>query len=91
MMRGLPSMTTVVSSEWEIGLKYGYRPAAWISRARVKFLHLSNNAMFCRVSVPTGPRSRGGEKLGFSLAALQPNRKVSRAQSVSTRRRHRVT
>ena len=52
-------MTTTVSSEWEIGLKYGYSPDACTSRARVKFLHLSKSVMFCRVSVPKGPRPGG--------------------------------
>ena len=56
MIRGFPSITTVVSSEWEIGLNYGYSPAAWTSRARVKDLHFSNNAACWRVWLPTGPR-----------------------------------
>jgi len=28
MIRSLPSITNTVSSDWEIGLKYGYSPAA---------------------------------------------------------------
>src|SRR5437588_741600 len=55
MIRSLPSMTTTVSSEWEMGRKYGYKPTDWSSRALVKLLHLSNNATCCRVSVFTGP------------------------------------
>src|SRR6266550_6550984 len=67
MTRSLPSMTTTVSSEREIGLKYGYSPAAWTSRARVKFLHLSNSAMCCRVSV-RNETSRSMSKRWYSLA-----------------------
>src|SRR6266516_7137126 len=67
MTRSLPSMTTTVSSEREIGLKYGYSPAAWTSRARVKFLHLSNSAICCRVSVRTKPQFSMGKRW-YSLA-----------------------
>src|SRR5712692_4773464 len=69
MIRSRPSMTTTVSSEREMGLKYGYSPAAWTSRARVKFLHLSNSAICCRVSVRTKPRS-SMSKRWYSLALL---------------------
>src|SRR2546429_5804254 len=55
MMRGLPSITTTVSSDCEIGLNHAYKPAARTSSARVKFLHLSKSATCCRVSVLTGP------------------------------------
>src|SRR5438445_13852438 len=55
MMRGLPSITTTVSSDCEIGLNHAYNPAARTSSARVKFLHLSKSATCCRVSVLTGP------------------------------------
>jgi hypothetical protein len=33
-----------VSTDYEIGLKYGYKPSAWSSRALVNSRHLSNNA-----------------------------------------------
>src|SRR5256885_11820415 len=69
-------MMTTVSSERVIGLKYGYSPAAWTSRARVKFLHLSNSAMCCRVSVRTKPRV-SMSKRWYSLAAHTKNRKRS--------------
>jgi hypothetical protein len=49
-------MTTTVSSDWEMALKYGYSPEACTSRARVKVRHLSNRVMFCRVSVPKVPQ-----------------------------------
>ncbi len=58
MIRCWPSMTTTVSSDSEIGLKYGYRPAAWISRAWVNCRHFSNSATgVCSVSIGTGPRA----------------------------------
>src|SRR5437879_3504073 len=66
MTRGSPSMTTTVSSDCVIGLKYGYSPAAWISRARVKDLHLSNSAMCCRVSVRTKARIPVGRSVQLS-------------------------
>ena len=44
MIRFWPSMTTTVSSDSEMGLKYGYSPAALISSALVKSRHLSNSA-----------------------------------------------
>src|SRR5258705_7888613 len=75
MIRSSPSMTTTVSSEREMGLKYGYNPAAWTSRARVKFLHLSNSAMCCRVSVRTKPRF-AMSKRWYSLARQSRNRKA---------------
>src|SRR5437660_4847457 len=68
-------MMTTVSSERVIGLKYGYSPAAWTSRARVKFLHLSNSAICCRVSVRTKPRY-AMSKRWYSLALLSRNGKA---------------
>ena len=57
MIRSLPSITTTVSSDREIGLYHAWSPDAWTSRALGrKFLHFSNNAMCCRVSVFTGPQ-----------------------------------
>ena len=41
-----PWIVTTVSSASEIGMKYGYSPAAWASLARVNPRHLSNSAMF---------------------------------------------
>src|SRR5882724_8540889 len=54
MIRFFPSMTTTVSSDSEIGLKYGYNPAALASSALVNFRHLSSNAWDCRVWLSTG-------------------------------------
>src|SRR5436305_13602408 len=85
MIRSLPSMTTTVSSEWEMGRKYGYRPTAWSSRALVKVLHLSNNATCCRVSVYTGPPGRGGEKAAYMLVAVIYNRKGRRDATLEHR------
>src|SRR6266576_209282 len=75
MIRSWPSMTTTVSSERVMGLKYGYSPAAWTSRARVKFLHLSNSAICCRVAVRTKPRF-AMSKRWYSLARPSRNRKA---------------
>src|SRR5712664_2104959 len=72
MTRGSPSMTTTVSSDCVIGLKYGYSPAAWISRARVNDLHLSNSAMCCRVSVRTKARIRVGRSVQLSRGSQKP-------------------
>src|SRR5438067_8043438 len=63
MIRSLPSITTTVSSDREIGLYQAWSPDACTSRALGrKVLHFSNNAMFCRVSVLTGPPGRWTEK-----------------------------
>src|SRR2546422_11134777 len=57
MIRSLPSITTTVSSDREIGLYHAWSPDAWTSRALGrKFLHFSKNAMCCRVSVFKGPQ-----------------------------------
>src|SRR2546430_3336779 len=43
MIRSLPSITTTVSSDREIGLYHAWSPDAWTSRALGrKFLHFSN-------------------------------------------------
>src|SRR5260370_21169495 len=73
MIRSLPSITTTVSSEWEIGRKYGYRPTACSSRALVKLLHLSNNATCCRVSVFNGAPGLGWETAVYRLVAVTQN------------------
>ena len=56
MIRFWPSMTTTVSSDSEIGLKYGYSPWALISSARVNFRHFSNSEMSVAVVVGVDTR-----------------------------------
>src|SRR2546429_9753399 len=91
MMRGLPSITTTVSSDCEIGLNHAYNPAARTSSARVKFLHLSKSATCCRVSVLTGPPDWLVEnsRLDSSGGAAKPQSPPR--TRVSTRPRPRAT
>src|ERR1041384_4372150 len=90
MIRSLPSITTTVSSDREIGLYQAWSPDACTSRALGrKFLHFSNRAMFCRVSVFTGPQ--GGDVGKNEPEICAQGAKTRKATSKARCRRARHT
>src|SRR5262249_9129133 len=67
MILRAPSISTSVPSDPEMGMKYGYSPTAWASRASVNRRHFSNRSPL------RGPSALGNSVTSASLMRMRPS------------------